>query len=119
VNILHNRLLKNYIERNVKMKIFTLYDKTSKKSEKLFLANTTGEAERQFLDAITMSPDGSLLKSHPGDFDLYCVGDYNESAPDITVVERTLVINGLALLESSPFKTSDLADASPVSVESA
>ena len=95
------------------MKIFTLYDLKSKRAEKLFLANTTGEAERQFLDAITMAPDGALLKSHPKDFDLYCLGDFDPSNPSIAAVENTVVINGLELLESSPFKTADLADAAP------
>lgn len=87
------------------MKVFTLYDKKSQKSDKLFLANTIGEAERQFQDAITMAPEGNLLKTHPQDFDLFLVGEFIDSAPALEgSIKGQLIVNGAKLLENSPFK---------------
>jgi hypothetical protein len=87
------------------MKIFTLYDLKSEKADKLFLANTIGEAERQFQDAITMAPEGNLLKSHPEHFDLYYLGDFDETAPSLdAVMDGQVIVNGAKLLENTPFK---------------
>lgn len=66
------------------MHIFTIYDHISEKSGNIFTTATIGEAERQFHDALANAQDGSLFKSHPQDFSLIHLGNYDDCALSIT-----------------------------------
>ena len=85
--------------------IFTLLDKKTQRCDKLFTAATIAEAERQFQDAITLSPEHSLLRTHPQDFDLYLLGEIDITTPEIVSTEYKLIINGQKVVDNMVFKT--------------
>ena len=62
------------------MKIFTIFDRVSEKSGNIFCCATIGEAERQFYDALENSQAGSLFRTHPQDFSLHYLGDFDEKS---------------------------------------
>lgn len=59
-------------------KIFAIFDKKSGLFSGLTLFVNYAEAVRSFQDAVGNS--GSLFCSHPEDFDLYCLGEFNEGS---------------------------------------
>lgn len=59
-------------------KIFSIFDKKSGLFSGLTLFVNHSEAVRSFQDAVGNS--GSLFCSHPEDFDLYCLGEFNEGS---------------------------------------
>ena len=63
--------------------IFTIRDKVSENCGNIFTCNTVAEAERQFFDAILNAVPGSLFKSHPEDFFLIKIGDFNTETASI------------------------------------
>ena len=66
------------------MKIFTIFDKVSEKAGNIFTCATIGEAERQFYDALENSQAGSLFRTHPQDFSLHLLGEFDEKPISIT-----------------------------------
>jgi len=65
------------------MYIFTIFDKVSEKAGNIFTTETIGEAERQFNDALKNAQEGSLFRTHPTDFSLHLVGQFDEKTLSI------------------------------------
>ena len=76
------------------MFIFTIYDKISEKAGNIFTTSTIGEAERQFHDALDNAQDGSLFKTHPQDFSLHILGEFNEAEMKITDTKSQEITKG-------------------------
>ncbi len=82
------------------MYIFTILDQISEKAGNIFTTDTIGEAERQFTDALKNAADGSLFRSHPQDFSLILLGQFNDKSIEITDVSNQTIAQG------SPLSTS-------------
>lgn len=76
------------------MYIFTIVDKVSEKAGNIFTTETIGEAERQFHDAIANAVDGSLFKTHPQDFSLELLGEFDPKIVEITDTETKTITYG-------------------------
>lgn len=79
--------------------IFTILDKVSEKPGNLFTAETVGEAERQFHDALKNAQEGSLFRTHPQDFSLHKIGEFDEKTLTITCTESQKIASGNNLPE--------------------
>lgn len=84
------------------MKIFTIIDSISGKAGNLFTAQSLAEAERQFHDALNFSDDKSLFKTHPEDFYLRFICDYDDLAGTVSNNNPTEVTRGRAVLPEVP-----------------
>lgn len=76
------------------MFIFTIYDQVSQKAGNIFTTATIGEAERQFTDALENAQEGSLFRTHPTDFSLHLLGEFNEETLEITNNESKEITKG-------------------------
>lgn len=79
------------------MKIFTIWDITAERAGPLFTMESFSEAERYFHDGLKNAQDGSLWKSHPQDFLLYCLGEYDGKTMIISDIQKTQVAAGKPL----------------------
>jgi hypothetical protein len=70
------------------LKIFTIYDSKVNTYKQPFTLNSTGEATRQFIDAIN-SPDSFLAKS-PSDYTLFEIGTFNTDTGITTQLEAKI-----------------------------
>jgi len=86
------------------MFIFTIFDSVSKKPGNVFTTATIGEAERQFHDALGNAQVGSLFRTHPQDFSLHLLGEFDEKEMKITKTEASQICTGKA-----PIPTEGLA----------
>lgn len=59
------------------MYIFTIYDNVAEKAGNLFITNTLAEGERQFHDALNTAQQGSLFNTHPENFSLIFLGEFD------------------------------------------
>lgn len=75
-------------------KIFTIVDKVSEKAGNIFSVDTVAEAERQFHDALKNAPKGSLFESHPQDFSLIYLGDFDDKKYIIENNQSTVIAAG-------------------------
>lgn len=75
-------------------KIFTIVDKISEKAGNVFTVDTLAEAERQFFDALKNAAKGSLFESHPQDFSLVLMGDFDDKTYSISNTQTTVVAVG-------------------------
>lgn len=86
--------------------IFTIYDTISEKAGNIFTTDTIGEAERQFNDALSNAQEGSLFRTHPQDFSLHKLGEFNSAKLKITDTKSLEITTGL--------KSADLSNVTPV-----
>lgn len=82
--------------------IFTIHDQISEKAGNIFTTETIGEAERQFHDALNNAQDGSLFYSHPQDFTLELIGEFDEKVMQITSTETKTITKGKPRTEGTP-----------------
>lgn len=82
-------------------KVFTIYDTVAQRSGPLFSADTIGEAERQFTATIERAQDGSLFKTHPQDYQLWYLGEYDIRTPSLQSHKAVLVTDGSKILKST------------------
>jgi len=76
------------------MYIFTIYDKISEKAGNIFTTSTIGEAERQFHDALENAQEGSLFRTHPQDFTLNMLGEFDETKMKIVDTKSQVITKG-------------------------
>lgn len=76
--------------------IFTIVDKVSEKAGNIFTTDTVAEAERQFHDALKNAQDGSLFKTHPQDFSLRLLGEFDDKKIEIINVKSVQITEGKA-----------------------
>lgn len=60
------------------LKVYTVYDKAVGSFMPPFYCKADGEAIRSFMDAVNQS-DSPFFK-HPGDFELYALGDFDQGS---------------------------------------
>lgn len=84
------------------MKIFTIFDRVSEKAGNIFTTSTIGEAERQFHDALTNSQEGSLFRTHPQDFSLILLGEFDPDKIEITETSKQTICVGKPLQTEEP-----------------
>ena len=76
------------------MYIFTIYDRVSEKAGNIFTTSTIGEAERQFRDALENAQEGSLFRTHPQDFSLHLLGEFDETEMKIVDTKAQQITKG-------------------------
>jgi len=76
------------------MFIFTIYDTVSEKAGNIFTTATIGEAERQFVDALQNAQEGSLFRTHPTDFSLHLLGEFDETEMKIINTKNQEIAKG-------------------------
>lgn len=64
------------------MKIYAIYDHATEAFGQPFFVKAQGQAVRSFRDECE-NPESQFAK-HPGDFDLFYIGEYNEENGTIT-----------------------------------
>ena len=74
--------------------IFTIYDQISQKAGNIFTTDTVGEAERQFHDALENAQEGSLFRTHPQDFSLHKLGEFDENELEIVSTDTAQIAVG-------------------------
>lgn len=74
--------------------IFTIYDTVSERAGNIFCTDTVGEAERQFHDALKNAQEGSLFRTHPQDFQLKKLGEFDDKLVEISNTQSTVITKG-------------------------
>ena len=82
------------------MYIFTIFDSVSEKSGNIFTTETIGEAERQFHDALKNAQEGSLFRTHPEDFSLILLGQFDEKLMEIVDTKKKKISSGKPISET-------------------
>ena len=82
------------------MYIFTIFDSVSEKSGNIFTTETIGEAERQFHDALKNAQEGSLFRTHPEDFSLILLGEFDEKLMEIVDTKKQKISSGKPISET-------------------
>lgn len=80
--------------------IFTIFDSVSEKCGNIFTTDTVGEAERQFNDALKNAQEGSLFRSHPQDFSLHLIGQFDDEAMKIVHTDTQKITSGKQVTET-------------------
>ena len=82
------------------MKLFTIYDVKSESYSAPTLNPARGQAIRQFADAV--NSDDGVLSTHPEDFTLFELGDFDMKTGVITLLDaKEAVANGVDLKETA------------------
>ena len=74
--------------------IFTIYDTVSERAGNIFTTDTVGEAERQFHDALKTAQEGSLFRTHPQDFELKKLGEFDDKKVEIINTQSVIITKG-------------------------
>lgn len=56
-----------------------------------FLVRSSGEAMRSFQDEVNRDPKESPIAAHPEDYELYKIGEYNDTTGEIVGLEPELL----------------------------
>ncbi len=59
-----------------------------------FMAPSDGVAMRSFRDECTRKREGNMMAEHPEDFELYCVGEYEEDTGVLIPSEPRMLLRG-------------------------
>lgn len=93
--------------------IFSVFDLKSGLYGRPFVAAATGVAIRQFTDEVNRSEAENLLYHHPADFDLYHVGNFDETTGLVNPVSATDDAKPICILRAIDVKrVVDLPDIS-------
>lgn len=68
------------------MNIYVIYDKKAEQWMTPFMSRTHGTVFRELQSSVTNAPSDNVMKSHPGDFSVYHVGNFNEHEGVLTAV---------------------------------
>lgn len=87
------------------LKMFTVYDSKVEAYMKPFFMRSTGEAIRDFTDAVNASDANSVLSKYPSDYTLFELGDFDENTavfvPKLTPVSLGVAIEYKKVIPSS------------------
>jgi hypothetical protein len=76
--------------------VICVYDKKAESYSAPFYAQSKGVAIREFADVINKADENSLYYKHPEDFDLYCLGEFDDKTAKFSLSEvPELLINGV------------------------
>jgi len=79
------------------VKVYSLLDRKVREFGQLVLARNDEEIRRIVLDSVPGS--NTVMSKHPEDFDVFCVGEFDENSGRLTVADAKLVVNVGQLLE--------------------
>lgn len=75
---------------------FAVYDRAACAYSQPFFQSTRGLGERAFADVIA---DGkSAMAQHPGDYDLFCIGTFNNEDGVLESTKPQLLVTGIQVL---------------------
>lgn len=80
------------------MEVYSLLDRKLKEFGQLVVAKNDELVRRSLLDGIRGSK--SLMETHAADFDLFCVGSFDEETGILTHKPLRLVVNVADILEA-------------------
>lgn len=80
-------------------KIFTIFDIKAGTYAHPFMNTTPGLAERQ-VQRVMSNPDHDFFK-YSDDFELYCIGEYDDETADIKMYERKIALGKLTPLKQN------------------
>jgi len=83
--------------RSAVSSVYTLLDRKLREFGQLVLARNEPTVRRLLVDSVVGS--GSMLEKHPGDFDLYHVGEFNAETGRLSVNDPLLLANLLDILQ--------------------
>lgn len=80
----------------MKQLAFAIYDRAASAYSQPFFQHTRGLGERAFADAI--AKEDSVLHQHPGDYDLFCIGSFDNEDGSLESTKPQLLITGIQVL---------------------
>lgn len=69
------------------MKVFSVYDSKAEAFCRPFFADATGSAIRSFSDEVNSENKDSAVATHPGDFTLFELGEFDVHSGNLTILE--------------------------------
>lgn len=72
------------------MKLYSIYDKPAKTYQQPWVAPHDVQAIREITKAVNDPRPENMLYVHVKDFELYCIGEFNQDTGDITPENRLL-----------------------------
>ena len=83
----------------MRYKVFSIRDRAADLFGRPFYTNTNGSAVRSFTDEINRNNPDNALSAHPEDFDLYLLGEFDDSdgsfnchAPEMIAIGKDVKI---------------------------
>lgn len=73
-------------------KLVALYDRATESHAPVMTVNTRAEAIRSFRDAV--NDPQTPISSHPTDYELYQIGEYDEEKGELIITGRELIARG-------------------------
>jgi len=75
----------------MRYKVFSIRDRAADLYGRPFYSNTVGSAIRSFSDEINRVSQDNQLNQHPDDFDLYYLGEFDDSNGSFETVNPEMV----------------------------
>lgn len=83
------------------LKVCCIFDDKAEIFNRPFVVPALGLAERHFTDEVNRSDNSNPLYSHPSDFRLYCVGEFDESSGALSSLQPPqLLLTGSSVSNS-------------------
>lgn len=83
----------------MKLKIFAVKDMAVDAFGQPFFTNAVGGAIRSFTDETNR--DGAAFNAHPGDYDLYELGEYDDESGAIVSIPPRMLVRGKEVVVKS------------------
>lgn len=80
-------------------KMVAVFDRAVEAYGQPFFVKTVGEAVRSFIDEVNR--DGSTFKKHPADYNLYLVGEFDDSTGAVSNLVPRVISVGAEAAESN------------------
>lgn len=74
------------------LQVFTIRDRSADVYDRPFFAVSIGVAIRSFTDEVNRNGADNMMFKHPEDFDLYHLGEYDDSSADFTISDNPVQI---------------------------
>jgi len=79
--------------------ICSVFDSAAQAYNRPIFVPSTGLAIRSFRDEVNRKADDNTLNSHPSDFELYQVGQFDDQTGDITSMAPSLLARAIDMKE--------------------
>lgn len=76
----------------MKIQIVSVRDSAADAFMNPFFVQTTGMAIRSFRDEVNRHAEGNIIASHPGDFELFHLGDFDQTSGLFQLFERPVML---------------------------
>lgn len=81
----------------MKYQLCAVYDKKATAFMAPFTAGTFGLAERMFTDAVNNSDSNNTMHTHPEDYSLFHIGEYDDQSGQIISIQPKLLLEALTI----------------------